>query len=48
MLKMLVTFIAATLLGYMGQQLFGLYGMFVGSVAGSIVGWYVARRIVPR
>ena len=48
MLKTLVTFIAATLLGYVGQQLFGLYGMLFGSLAGSIVGWYVARRVVPR
>jgi hypothetical protein len=48
MLKQMVSFIAATLLGYLGSVLFGLGGMFVGSIAGYIVGWYVARRFVPR
>ena len=48
MLKQMVSFIAATLLAYLGQKLFGWGGMFVGSIAGYIVGWYVARRIVPR
>jgi len=48
MLKMLVTVIAATILGALGQQLLGLYGMLLGSAAGAIVGWYVARRVVPR
>jgi hypothetical protein len=48
MLKTMVNFIAATLLGYLGYALFGLGGMFVGSIAGYVLGWYVARRIVPR
>jgi len=48
MLKLLVTFIAATILGALGQQLLGIYGMLLGSAAGAIVGWYVARKIVPR
>ena len=48
MLKLLVTFVAATILGTLGQQLLGLYGMLLGSAAGAIIGWYVARRIVPR
>lgn len=48
MLKMLVTFIAATILGALGQQLLGLFGMLLGSAAGAVIGWYVARRIVPR
>jgi len=48
MLKMLVTFIAATILGALGQQLLGIYGMLLGSAAGAIIGWYVARKIVPR
>ena len=30
MLKMLVTFIAATILGALGQQLLGIYGMLLG------------------
>ena len=48
MLKMLVTFIAATILGAIGQQVLGVFGMLIGSAGGAIVGWYVARRIVPR
>ncbi len=48
MLKALVTFIAATILGWLGSQVAGFFGMFVGSLAGAIVGWYVARKVVPR
>lgn len=48
MLKTLVTLVAATILGWLGSQVAGLFGMFVGSLAGAIVGWYVARRVVPR
>lgn len=48
MLKALVTFVAATLLGYLGSQVAGFFGMFLGSIAGAIVGWYVAKRVVPR
>ena len=45
LLKMLVTFIAATVLGAVGQKLMGLYGMLLGSVAGAVVGWWAARRM---
>ncbi len=48
MLKALVTFIAATILGWLGSQVAGLFGVFIGSLAGAIVGWYVARKVVPR
>jgi hypothetical protein len=48
MLKTMISFIAATLLGYLGNELFGLFGMFVGSIGGYVVGWYLAKRIVPR
>ena len=48
MLKALVSFIAATLLGALGNAVAGFFGMFVGSIAGAIVGWYVARRVMPR
>jgi len=48
MLKALVTFVAATILGALGQKVLGVYGMLIGSVVGAIVGWYVARRVVPR
>lgn len=47
MLKMMITFIAATILGALGQALFGLFGMILGSVAGSIVGWWAAKRLTP-
>ena len=42
MLKMMVSFIAGTILGFLGQALFGFFGMFVGSLGGMIVGWYAA------
>jgi hypothetical protein len=48
MLKTLVTFIAATILGALGGKVAGVTGIFVGSLAGMIVGWYVAKRLVPR
>jgi len=48
MLKAMVTFVAATILGAVGAKAAGVFGMFVGSLAGAIVGWYVARRVVPR
>ena len=48
MLKGLVTFIAATILGAVGQNLFGFWGMFLGSVAGSVVGWWAARRMLQQ
>ncbi len=47
MLKLMVTFIAATILGALGHQVAGLSGAIVGSIAGSVIGWYVAKRIVP-
>jgi hypothetical protein len=48
MLKTMITFIAATILGYLGQQMMGMYGMILGSVAGAIFGWWAAKRLVPR
>ncbi len=48
MLKALVAFIAGTILGALGNAIAGFWGMFVGSLAGAIVGWYVARKVVPR
>ena len=47
MLKMMITFIAATILGAIGQALFGLWGMLLGSLAGSVVGWWGAKRLMP-
>jgi hypothetical protein len=47
MLKGMITFIAATILGAIGQALFGLWGMLLGSIGGSIVGWWAAKRLTP-
>lgn len=44
LLRVLVAFIASTVLGALGQTVLGIYGMLLGSVAGAIVGWYVATR----
>ena len=47
MLKGMITFIAATILSAIGYKLFGLWGMLLGSIGGSIVGWWAARRLTP-
>lgn len=48
LLKTLITFIVATILGAIGQKLFGLWGMMLGSLAGMVFGWWAARRLMPR
>ena len=45
---MLITFIAATVLGALGQSLAGLGGMIAGSIAGMVFGRWAARRLLPR
>jgi hypothetical protein len=45
LLKTLVSFVVATLVGALGNQLFGAFGMVLGFVAGGLAAWYVARRI---
>jgi hypothetical protein len=47
MLKTMISFIAATILGGIGQWMFGLWGMVLGSIAGSVVGWWGAKRLTP-
>jgi len=47
LLKTLITFIAATILGAVGQQILGLWGMLLGSLAGAVIGWWGARRLMP-
>ena len=47
LLKTLITFIAATILGALGQSVAGMWGMLLGSIAGSVFGWWAARRLVP-
>ena len=44
LLRALVAFVASTVLGVLGQNVLGVYGMLLGSVAGAVVGWYVATR----
>lgn len=45
LLKTLVSFIVATLVGVLGNRLFGAFGMVVGFVTGGVAAWWVARRI---
>ncbi len=45
LLKTLITFIAATVLGAAGGRLFGLAGGLAGSLAGMVFGWWAARRL---
>jgi len=46
LLKSLVSFIVATLVGVLGQQVFGAFGFVVGFVAGGVAAWWVARRVM--
>ena len=48
LLKVLITFVAATVLGALGQQLLGVTGMLLGSIVGMVFGWWAARRLLPR
>ncbi len=45
LLKSLVSFVVATLVSVLGNQLFGAFGMVVGFIAGGVAAWWVARRI---
>lgn len=45
LLKTLVSFVVATLVGALGNQLFGAFGLVLGFVAGGLAAWWVARRI---
>jgi hypothetical protein len=47
LLRGLLTFIAGTVLGALGQQVFGTTGMVVGSIAGFFFGYWAARRLMP-
>ena len=46
LLKGMVSFIAGTILGAIGQNLLGVWGMFLGSIAGMVVGWWAAKRMM--
>ncbi|HEV2752107.1 MAG TPA: hypothetical protein VGV12_16410 [Gemmatimonadales bacterium] len=45
LLKALVNLIVATLVGALGDKLFGAWGLMVGFIAGGVVAWWVARRV---
>jgi hypothetical protein len=45
LLKTLVNLVVATLVGALGNQLFGAWGMLLGFLAGGLAAWWVARRI---
>lgn len=47
LLRTLLVFIAATVLGALGQQLLGFTGMVLGSIAGIFAGYWGARRLMP-
>lgn len=45
LLKTLVNLIAATLVGALGNNWFGAWGLVVGFIAGGLAAWWVARRV---
>jgi hypothetical protein len=47
LLRTLCVFVAATLLAALGQQVLGVAGMVLGSIAGIFVGYWAARRLMP-
>jgi uncharacterized membrane protein YfcA len=47
LLRTLLVFIAATVLAALGQQVLGVTGMILGSIAGIFVGYWLARRLMP-
>lgn len=47
LLRTLLVFIAATVLAALGQQVLGVTGMILGSIAGIFVGYGLARRLMP-
>ena len=47
LLRTLLVFIAGTVLAALGQQIIGITGMVLGSIAGIFVGYWAARRLMP-
>lgn len=45
LLKTLVSFIVATLVGALGDKLIGPFGAVLGFIAGGLAAWWVVRRI---
>ena len=47
LLRTMLVFIAGTVLAALGQQVLGITGMILGSIAGIFVGYWLARRLMP-
>jgi hypothetical protein len=45
LLKTLVNLIVATLVGALGNKVFGAWGLVLGFIAGGVAAWWVARRL---
>lgn len=47
LLRTLLVFIFGTVLAALGQQVLGITGIVLGSIAGIFVGYWAARRLMP-
>jgi len=45
LLKTMVSFVVGTLVGALGNQLFGAFGMILGFIAGGVAAWWVVQRL---
>jgi hypothetical protein len=45
LLKTLVNLVVATIVGALGNQLFGAWGLLLGFIAGGLAAWWVAKRV---
>jgi hypothetical protein len=45
LLKTLVAFVVATLVGVLGNTVLGPFGLVVGFIAGGLAAWWVAKRL---
>lgn len=45
LLKTLVNLIVATLVGALGNQVLGAWGLVLGFIAGGVAAWWVVRRL---
>lgn len=45
LLKTLISFVVGTVVGALGNSVFGPFGAVLGFIAGGVVAWWVAQRI---
>jgi hypothetical protein len=45
LLKTLINFVVGTLVGALGNWLFGPFGAILGFIAGGLAAWWVVRRM---